>query len=80
MTVAPDLGPRADAQAERIVVRDRAVGADADDGAEMVRKVLRGLTQPSVADCEKEIAVRRERDASTDLIGLDPGVLSNRTC
>ena len=69
MAVAPDLRPRADPEAKRIVLGDRAVGADADDRAEMIGEVLCRLTKPSVAEGEKEIAVRRECDASTDLIG-----------
>ena len=69
MPVAPDFRLGAVAADERIVGRHRAVGPDANDLAQMVGEVLRLLAiGEMVAHGEEQVAVRRLRDATAEVI------------
>src|SRR5680860_588299 len=68
MAVAPDLGPGARRSSKGIVLRHRAVGPDADDGAGGIGEILRARPVPSVAEGDEKIAVAGEREAPADLL------------
>src|SRR6476469_10306461 len=73
MAIAPNLGPCTDAPSEGVALRDRAVGADADDLPLVIGKVLCRIAAPPVAEGEKEIAVRGEGEAPANLLWTRSG-------
>jgi hypothetical protein len=60
MTVGPDLWARVLPSDERIVLRDRPIGIDAHDLAEVVGKVLRRGELKALAKCDEQRAVWSE--------------------
>ena len=77
MTVAPDLRAGVGAVHERIVGRHRTVGVHAHDAAEMIGQVLRGIELEALAHREEQVPVRREHDASAEVIRtVDPRLLA----
>src|SRR5262249_60665682 len=69
MAVAPDLRLGGRPADEGIVRRDRAIGPDANDLAEIVGKILRLVAGGEMlARGQEEIVVRRLHDAAAEMI------------
>src|SRR5215468_8060401 len=69
MAVAPDLGLGGRPADEGIVRRDRAIGPDANDLAEIVGKILRLVAGGEMlAGGQEEIVVRRLHDTAAEMI------------
>src|SRR5262244_406684 len=69
VAVAPDLRLGGRPADERIVRRDRAIGPDADDLAEIVGRILRLVAGGEMlARGQEEIVVRRQRNAAAEMV------------
>ena len=69
VAVAPDLGLRARSADERIIRRNRAVGSDANDLADVVGEILRLVARTEViAHGQEQIVVGALRDATAEVI------------
>src|SRR5215207_4322680 len=73
--VGPDLGPRTRAVHEGVVGRYGAVRVDADELAQVVRKVLGGIELEAFAGGDEQLAVGREGKARAEMESARDGRL-----